>query len=132
MSLKSTNLNKAKAYKKVVGSFDEAVDILNSKKLAFGEPAVVPFYYPEDSSSIRLAIGYGSLNGGVEIVSSVNIPQDKRIDDSTVEVRDVDSSTSIMTVADAFEYVLYKIDEFNRNALTEKDINDIINGNINS
>lgn len=75
------NLNKAKAYKKVAKNYYDAVDILNSKKLAFGEPAVVPFYYPDESDldrQIKLAIGYGSINGGVEVMTNLN--QDSSID----------------------------------------------------
>ena len=46
------------AYKKVVGSYDEAVKIAVDKKLSLGEPAVIPFFNGDD---IELLFAIGSM-----------------------------------------------------------------------
>ena len=46
------------AYKKVVGSYDEAVKIAVDKNLSLGEPAVIPFFNGDD---IELLFAIGSM-----------------------------------------------------------------------
>lgn len=124
------NLNKVKAYKKVAKNYYEAVDILNRKKLAFGEPAVVSFYYPDESDLdrvIKLAIGYGSINGGVEILSNINNDSSTRIDNAQVEINK-DGEKQVVTVSDAFDYVIGKINEYDYDVIDDDVIIDIING----
>ena len=71
------NFNKYNAYRLVADDYTAAVDIMKSKKLGFGEPAVVPFYYPDkndENRKIRLMLGLGSIDGNIEIF--VNTPHD--------------------------------------------------------
>jgi hypothetical protein len=124
------NLNKVKAYKKVAKNYYAAVGILNEKKLAFGEPAVVPFYYPDESDldrKIKLAVGYGSINGGVEVLSNIHNDSSTRIDDATVAINK-DGEKQVVTVSEAFDYVIGKINEFDYDNIDDDVIIDIING----
>jgi hypothetical protein len=126
----SNDLNKVKAYKRVAKNYYEAVGILNDKKLAFGEPAVVPFYYPDKSDLdrvIRLAVGYGSINGGVEILSNINNSTSKRIDDAECEMT-IDGEQKILTMSEAFDYILRKLESVDDQSIPEEEITDIIIG----
>lgn len=104
----SNNLNKAAAYKKIERDFYAAVEILNNRNLAFGEPAVVPYYHPNadyEDREIRLAIGYGSLNGEVEIVSTANDAStdvyrlQKEIDQINETISKIAEATSSITLS---------------------------------
>lgn len=122
------NLNKAKAYKKVAKNYYDAVGILNSKKLAFGEPAVVPFYHPDESDldrQIRLAIGYGSINGGVEIMTNLNQDSSTRIDDAECAMT-IEGESKVLTISEAFDYVLKKLESFDFTEIPKDEIDDII------
>lgn len=123
-------LNKVKAYKKVTKNYYDAVSVLNSKKLAFGEPAVVPFYYPDESDLdrvVKLAVGYGSINGGVEIFSNINNGGDSstRIDNAECAVM-VDGQEQVMKISDAFNYIIEKLEGYDYGSLSEEEINKII------
>jgi hypothetical protein len=59
------------AYKKIAANFEEAVELILSKKLVLGEPIVVPFYYthkqvdPETGEprvTLELVFGIGSAD----------------------------------------------------------------------
>ncbi len=59
------------AYKKIAANFEEAVELILSKKLVLGEPIVVPFYYThkqidpetgEPRRTLELAFGIGSAD----------------------------------------------------------------------
>lgn len=124
------NLNKVKAYKKVAKNYYDAVGILNAKKLAFGEPAVVPFYHPDESDidrQIRLAIGYGSINGGVEVLTNLNQDSSTRVDNTECAMV-IDGEEKVLTMHDAFDYVLRKLESFDYSEMSEDVIDDIING----
>ena len=122
------NLNKVKAYKKVAKNYYDAVGILNSKKLAFGEPAVVPFYHPDESDldrQIRLAIGYGSINGDVEIMTKLNHDSSTRIDDAECAIT-IEGESKVLTISEAFDYVLKKLESFDFTEIPKDEIDDII------
>lgn len=59
------------AYKKIAANFEEAVELILSKKLVLGEPIVVPFYYThkqidpetgEPRRTLELVFGIGSAD----------------------------------------------------------------------
>jgi hypothetical protein len=59
------------AYKKIAANFEEAVELILSKKLVLGEPIVVPFYYThkqidpetgEPRKTLELVFGIGSAD----------------------------------------------------------------------
>jgi len=60
------------SYKKIAANFDEAIDLILSKKLVLGEPIAVPFYYTHKTKideetgeylkTIELAFGIGSAD----------------------------------------------------------------------
>ena len=59
------------AYKKIAKDFEEAVELILSKKLVLGEPIVVPFYYThkkidastgEPMKTLELVFGIGSAD----------------------------------------------------------------------
>ena len=59
------------AYKKIANDFEEAVELILSKKLVLGEPIVVPFYYThkqidpetgEPRKTLELVFGIGSAD----------------------------------------------------------------------
>ena len=123
------NINKIKAYKKVAKSYYDAVRILYERKLAFGEPAIVPFYHPDETDpdkKVKLAIGFGSINGGVEVLPTTLMDSSTRIDDSEVGIV-IDGETHIFRVADAFEYILEQINDIANGSISDDDIRNIVN-----
>lgn len=59
------------AYRKIANNFEEAVELIISKKLVLGEPIVVPFYYThkaidpetgEPRKTLELVFGIGSAD----------------------------------------------------------------------
>lgn len=124
------DLNKVKAYKKVAKNYYDAVGILNAKKLAFGEPAVVPFYHPDESDLdrvIRLAVGYGSINGGVEILTNIFNDSSTRIDNAECAMV-IDGEQKVLTMSEAFDYILRKLESIDVQNIPKDEINDIIIG----
>ena len=122
------NLNKVKAYKRVAKNYYAAVGILNEKKLAFGEPAVVPFYYPDESDldrKIKLAVGYGSINGGVEVITNLNQDSSTRIDDDECAMT-IEGERKVLTMSEAFDYILRKLESFDFTEIPKDEIDDII------
>lgn len=68
-----SNISKFNAYRTVADDFVAAEEIMKNKKLAYGEPAVVPFYYPnkdDENRLVKLMFGIGSIDGNVEIFSN--------------------------------------------------------------
>ena len=103
---------KMNAYMKVQYDIEAAKLVMYSKKLAFGEQAYVPFYYPNADAEEReeaILIGYGGMDGNVYLFSNV---QDIGRDISDAEVYVTDASTK-MTVKNAFTYVTDKINDIN-------------------
>lgn len=73
-NLDISNINKYNAYRQVADDYTAAVEFMKSKKLAYGEPAVVPFYYPNKDDAnkvVKLMLGIGSLDDNVEIFANV-------------------------------------------------------------
>ena len=123
------NLNKVKAYKRVAKNYYAAVGILNEKKLAFGEPAVVPFYYPDESDldrKIKLAVGYGSINGGVEIMTNLNQDSSTRIDDAECAMT-IEGESKVLTISEAFDYILRKLESLDITESPNDKVDNIIN-----
>ena len=90
-----SSINKFSAYKVVAYDYNAAREILYQKKLAYGEAAICPFYYPnQDSStkSVEMMEGIGALNGGMLI--NCNITSNDVVLDNAV-VTTPDSPTPI-------------------------------------
>ncbi len=122
------NINKFNAYKRIAKSFFDAVKILNERPLVLGEPAVVPFYYPDESDldrQIRLAIGYGSINGGVEVMTNLNQDSSTRIDDAECAMT-IEGERKVLTMSEAFDYILRKLESFDFTEIPKNEIDEII------
>lgn len=53
------DLLKFNAWINVMGSFEEAIDIILQKKLVLGEPAVVPFNFTHADGNVTLELAFG-------------------------------------------------------------------------
>ena len=73
------NITKFNAYKKVLNNYQEAIDKLNERPLAFGEPAVVAYYYPsvdDENKVIKLLLGVGSINGEIALFDQTGVSKE--------------------------------------------------------
>ena len=103
MSSSPNSMWKFNAYREVATNYEVARDIIYQKRLAYGEAAIVPYYYPDRSSEdkkVQNLVGIGALDGDVMFISDM-IGGDTNIDNATVTVDGIE-----MTVKDAFAYVM--------------------------
>lgn len=95
---------KYNAYREVASNYEAARDIIYQLKPAYGETAIVPFFYPDrtdPNKTIQLLMGVGSLNGNVMFQSNI-MGSDTRVDNASVYVA---SAGGDMSVKDAIEYI---------------------------
>lgn len=100
-------LYKFNAYREIASNYNAARDLLYQKKLAYGEAAVVPFYYPDvtaESKTIELMMGIGALQGNVMIYSNI-LGNETHADDAQVYVSEMGGN---QTIADALAYIITK------------------------
>lgn len=117
MELNLSTLNKYNAYKEVASNYDEAKAIIEGKKLAYGETAVVSFYFPGRTSEVKTIeqmLGVGGINGNVMIYSNI-LGTSSRVDDATVFIA---SENRTMTVTEAFAWLTNEIDGETRSILS--------------
>ena len=129
-----SNISKFNAYKKIAKSYFDAVDILDSKPLVLGEPAVVPYWDPSEDDEnrvIRLLMGVGSIDGKVDIINGHSEDSSIRIDDAEVYNRD---ASTVMTMRDTLDYIfdkIYVVEDEIPTPMKHDEVEDIINGIIN-
>lgn len=102
------NMNKQTAYKEIVANYDAARTLLYERKLAYGESAIVPFYYPDRTSPVKtveLMEGVGSVNGEILINCNV-LGSNVKADDSVVTVPDSSTELPLRSViADIYQKI---------------------------
>lgn len=81
---------KYNAYREIVDSIDVARSIIYNMKLAYGESAIVPFWYPAKSDpsvtsrDVYTLMGTGSMNGSVLFTSNL-LTSDTILDQATIK-----------------------------------------------
>lgn len=67
---------KFNAYRRVANDLNEAMEIIGSRKLAFGEPACVMYSYPDSSNpeENRMLVGIGGLDGSIFYTTLLSKP----------------------------------------------------------
>lgn len=110
MEYSFANLSKYTAYKEIASNYDEARALLESKKLAYGEGAVVSFYFPGRSAevkSIEQMLGVGGIDGNIMVYSNI-LGSDSRVDDATIFLA---SKNKTVKLSEAFDIVTENTDD---------------------
>ena len=118
MEYSFANLSKYTAYKEIASNYDEARALLESKKLAYGEGAVVSFYFPGRSAEVKTIeqmLGIGGIDGNIMIYSNI-LGADSRVDNATIFL---ESKNKTVKLSEAFDIVTEYLDDRTLAALTE-------------
>ena len=110
MEYSFANLSKYTAYKEIASNYDEARALLESKKLAYGEGAVVSFYFPGRSAEVKTIeqmLGVGGIDGNIMVYSNI-LGADSRVDDATIFLA---SKNKTVKLSEAFDMVTEDIDD---------------------
>ena len=118
MEYSFANLSKYTAYKEIASNYDEARALLESKKLAYGEGAVVSFYFPGRSAEVKTIeqmLGVGGIDGNIMIYSNI-LGADSRVDNATIFL---ESKNKTVKLSEAFDIVTEYLDDRTLAAITE-------------
>ena len=118
MEYSFANLSKYTAYKEIASNYDEARALLESKKLAYGEGAVVSFYFPGRSAEVKTIeqmLGVGGIDGNIMVYSNI-LGADSRVDDATIFLA---SKNKTVKLSEAFDIVTEYLDDRTLAAITE-------------
>ena len=118
MEYSFANLSKYTAYKEIASNYDEARALLESKKLAYGEGAVVSFYFPGRSAEVKTIeqmLGVGGIDGNIMIYSNI-LGTDSRVDNATIFL---ESKNKTVKLSEAFDIVTEYLDDRTLAAITE-------------
>ena len=118
MEYSFANLSKYTAYKEIASNYDEARALLESKKLAYGEGAVVSFYFPGRSAEVKTIeqmLGVGGIDGNIMVYSNI-LGADSRVDDATIFLA---SKNKTVKLSEAFDIITESIDDRTLTAIRE-------------
>ena len=118
MEYSFANLSKYTAYKEIASNYDEARALLESKKLAYGEGAVVSFYFPGRSAEVKTIeqmLGVGGIDGNIMIYSNI-LGADSKVDSATMFL---ESKNKTVKLSEAFDIVTEYLDDRTLAAITE-------------
>ena len=118
MEYSFANLSKYTAYKEIASNYDEARALLESKKLAYGEGAVVSFYFPGRSAEVKTIeqmLGVGGIDGNIMVYSNI-LGADSRVDDATIFLA---SKNKTVKLSEAFDIITESIDDRTLTAIGE-------------
>ena len=118
MEYSFANLSKYTAYKEIASNYDEARALLESKKLAYGEGAVVSLYFPGRSAEVKTIeqmLGVGGIDGNIMIYSNI-LGADSRVDNATIFL---ESKNKTVKLSEAFDIVTEYLDDRTLAAITE-------------
>ena len=118
MEYSFANLSKYTAYKEIASNYDESRALLESKKLAYGEGAVVSFYFPGRSAEVKTIeqmLGVGGIDGNIMVYSNI-LGADSRVDEATIFLA---SKNKTVKLSEAFDIVTENLDDRTLVALGE-------------